>query len=110
MGQKRTVYGRSRIHLAVTRQAGARPAGTRLRPEGSSFRLRRSRVMGRGHGKGVKAAHITAAPEAAASYNDLVLSDADLAGRTHEELMRAHHDNGLMIRDRPLCSVLRPRF
>jgi hypothetical protein len=66
--------------------------------------------MGQGHGKSVPAAPITTANEAAASFNDLVLSDADLAGRTHEELLRAHHQRGLMIRDRPLCNVLRPRF
>jgi hypothetical protein len=50
------------------------------------------------------------AAEAAESYHATMLADRELASRTHRDLLRAHHEYGLMIRDRPLCNVLRPRF
>lgn len=55
---------------------------------------------------------LTACEEAraAAEYNELLLTRPDLARRSHEALLRAHHGHGLMIGGRPLCSVLRPRF
>jgi hypothetical protein len=52
---------------------------------------------------------VTAA-EAADSYHGTLLADRDLAARTHEALLRAHQEYRLMIRERPLCNVLRPRF
>lgn len=51
-------------------------------------------------------------PEAdlASSFHALLASDDELARRTHEELLQAHHDHALLMQGRPMCSVLRPRF
>ena len=55
---------------------------------------------------------IDAVPERAASstYDALLHSDLELARETHETLMRAEEEHGLIIHERPLCGVLRPRF
>jgi uncharacterized circularly permuted ATP-grasp superfamily protein len=48
--------------------------------------------------------------QAAASYNSLLRADPHLAQRSAAALSQAHETNGLLIHDRPLCNVLRPRF
>jgi hypothetical protein len=63
-----------------------------------------------GCSSGTATGTIVTAAEAADSYHAVLFGDQDLAGTTHRELLRAHHEHRLMIRDRPLCNVLRPRF
>lgn len=47
---------------------------------------------------------------AASSYHDLLRSSPSLGLETYDALLKAHDQHGLMIRDRMLCNVLRPRF
>ena len=47
--------------------------------------------------------------DALSRYHDLLL-DAALAEESHEVLIQQLRDQGLFFGDRPLCSVLRPRF
>jgi hypothetical protein len=47
---------------------------------------------------------------AASSYHDLLRSSPSLGRETYEALLKAHDQHELMIRDRMLCNVLRPRF
>jgi hypothetical protein len=46
----------------------------------------------------------------AAAYNHLLTEDAGLARDTHENLLMAQRQLDIAVGDRPLCSVLRPRF
>lgn len=46
----------------------------------------------------------------AASYTDLLIAEPALAQRTRDALREAQKAHGLHFNERPLCTVLRPRF
>lgn len=46
----------------------------------------------------------------ASAYNALLAEDPSLARDTHDNLLMAQHELGITVADRPLCTVLRPRF
>jgi hypothetical protein len=61
-------------------------------------------------GRGASATAPSKESEVATSYISALRTDAALALRSHDHLIRAHREQNLEIQGRLLCNVLRPRF
>src|SRR5437660_12873533 len=63
-----------------------------------------------GYGRAGRAAAAVGPEQEAAEAYDGCLTRGDVARRTHLSLLAAQQNQRILIGDRPLCSVLRPRY